>query len=452
MVSTGIKNARSAAPPKRALPSRTAEAIRTGHQDSIRAYTRYTYDYDYLATQKDGKPMLSGLLQSNLIYWISRKTVGDEKRPEWARLSITHLAQICGGVERKSVATALADLLKRGIIAAPVREGCAKNAPKMYKLCPQNWRKAAPYSPEIDSDLLALAKSVEAGWEKHAEADGPPEAETHVVKPGKRSHPQPVAMPVKGAEPFVLRVVYHSEFDEPVAFRAHAGHNGRLQVTACRPTANVVWGDEEKANACSRTQPHGGNPSEENTALAQYRDYLNPLILELWGTAKDDGFIRTVFAAANGAPVEILQAQVELRFRSAQGATMFHAEARKHQPGLLVSLATDAARAFILRQSIEKTRNDHMPPVEARKPPEPLNPARRWDRIRRELQKRLTPVSYGNWFAYTWQVEETPDTVTVVVDGDEEAAQFLAEEYGAIIAEICGALNEPASIQWRAGR
>ena len=451
MASPAVRTRAAAATPKRTLP-----VVNTGHKDAIRAYTRYTYDYDFLATHKDGKPMLSGLLQSNLIYWISRKTVGDEKRPEWARISITQLAQLCGGVERKSVATALADLLKRGIIAAPVREGCAANTPKMYKLCPENWRRAKPYTPEVDADLLALAKAVENGWAEDAaaEVDDVPEpaAETRVVEPGKWSRPHPVAMPVKGAEPFMVRVVYHSEFDEPIAFRARSGKNGRLQVTACRPTANVVWGDEEKANACSRPQPHGAEASEENTELARYRVYLNTTMLDLWETAKDEGFIQAVFKAADGAPLEALRNQVAIKFKARQGETIFRTEALKHQPGLLVSLAADAARAFKLRQQTETRRDEEMPRAEARKPPEPLNPARRWDRIRQQLQKRLTPESYGNWFAYTWQVEETPESITVVVHGPQAEVEFLIDEYTPLLMEICDELREPRRIDWRAGQ
>jgi len=459
MASPAVRTRPAAASSKPSVRGK-AEAIATGHKDSIRAYTRYTYDYDFLATHKEGKPMLSGLLQSNLIYWISRKTVGDEKRPEWARISITQLAQLCGGVERKSVATALADLLKRQIIAAPVREGCAANTPKMYKLCPENWRKAKPYTPEVDAELLTLAKQVEAGW-----ADSEIDVEeddiemrrlTRVeVAPGKRSKPQPVAMPVKGAEPFMVRVVYHSEFDEPMAFRARSGKNGRLQVTACRPASNVVWGAEgaeEKAKACSRPQPHGAQASEENTELARYRVYLNATMLDLWETAKDERFIQAVFGAADGAPLEALHNQVAIKFKRGQGETTFRTEARKHQPGLLINLASDAARAFKLRQQTEKERTDQMPPVEASKPAEPLDPNRRWDRIRRELQKRLPLVSYENWFAYTWQIDETAELMTVVLNADQDTVEFLMQEYAPLIAEICNAIHEPPAIQWRAGR
>jgi hypothetical protein len=448
MASAAVRTGPAAAPPKRAL---RAEPIRTGHKDSIRAYTRYTYDYDFLATQKDGKPMLSGLLQSNLIYWISRKTVGDEKRPEWGKISISQFAEFCGS-DRKSIALALADLIDRQIIEVPKREGCAKNAAKMYKLCPQNWRRARPYSPEVDADLLALAKAVEKGWEADAaeDDDEQPETETRVVDPGKRSRPHPIAMPVKGAEPFMVRVVYHSEFDEPMAFRARAGRNGRLQVTACRPAARTA-GDEE-AKPCRAAALHGAEGFEANTELTRYRTYLNALMLKLWETAKGEDFIRAVFKAADGAPLEALQNQVALKFKDAQGDATFRKEARKHQPGLLIGLAEDAARAFKLRLQTDKTRTAQMPPIGARKPPEPLNPARRWDRIRQQLQKRLTPESYENWFARTWQMDERGDLMIVGVDGGEETVLLLTEEYGPLIAEICAAVKEPLTIQWRAGR
>lgn len=443
----------AAASPKRTSRPRVQE-IKTG-VDHTRGYTKQPHEYEHLITGNK----LSGLLQSNLIYWIGRNTLGKESRPEWARLSITELARMCAGVERKSVSIALADLLKRGIIAAPVREGCAANTPKMYKLCPENWRKAPAYAPEVDADLLALARSVEAGWAKDGEEEEADAAQqTRMVDPGKSSKPQPIALTVKGSEPFMVRLVYHSEFDEPMAFRARAGRNGRLQVTACRPAANVVWGaangekaDEGKAKPCSRGQLHGKDAFDENAELTGYRDYLRPLILDLWNSAKGEDFIRRVFEAAQGAPVADLQSQVDVRFARQQGIETFARNARKHRPGLLISLAGDAARAFRLREEIEKARPDKMATTQPAKPPEALNPSRRWDRIRAHLQTQLSQVSYDNWFAFTRQLEETEHTTTIGVQ-DETTAEYLKTEYGRAIEMAAAYLGEPVRFIWRVER
>lgn len=410
------------------------QPIREGAEDGIRGFTKQPHEYEYLVTGNK----LSGLLQSNLLYWIGRNTWGKANRPEWARLSITELAKLCGEVERKSVATALADLLERGIIAAPDRNGCAANTPKMYKLCPENWRKAPSYKPPVDPELVKLAKQVEAGWQADAEEDEHPE---RIVAPGKSSKPMTVALPRKDAEPFPVRIVYYCEFDEPVSFRARPGRNGRLNVTACRPAAT--------APPCSPAQLHTfANPSppvEENTELARYRAYLFPLVMNLWDTGTDEAFIRSVFELAAGAPLETFQDQVALKFPNPK-------EARKHKPGLLRNLAAQAAKTHAVRQELEKERLRKMPVIEPQTPPEPLDLTRRWDRIRQELKARLTPESYENWFARTRQIQQDADSMTVVANGDNQEADFIVDEYTNLIREICAKLNEPSLIIWRAGK
>ncbi len=418
--------------------------IRTG-VDHTRGYTKQPHEYEHLITGNK----LSGLLQANLIYWIGRNTFGKESRPEWARLSITDLAKLCGDVERKSVAVALADLLERGIIAAPPREGCAANTPKMYKLCPENWRKAPSYKPAPDPELVKLAKAVEAGWQEEAEEE--PE---RTVAPGKSSKPVTVAMPQKDADPFPVRIVYYCEFDEPVSFRARPGRNGRLNVTACRPSSlkPELPATPATVSPCSRTQLHAAPTFEENTELARYRAYLVPLVLDLWGTATDDAFVKLVFDAADGASLETFQAQLILKFKATDANRIDAREASKHKPGLLRNLAEQAARTHKLAQAREKERAAAMPAVTPQKPPEPLDAARRWDRIRQQLQALLTPESYANWFAFTRQAEETATSTTVIANGDHEEVEFICQEYGQMIEATCRKLGEPTLIMWRAGR
>lgn len=442
-------------PPRR--PAASVQHIKTGYQDSVRGFTRHPVEYDHLARTKDGKQMFSGLVQSNLVYWIERRTLGDPARPEWARLSISALAQLVGA-DRKNVAVALADLIERGIVAVPDRDGCAKNAPKMYKLTPEKWRDAPPYSAPVDEDLLALAKKVEAGWAadaiedeeaRHGRQDEDEDEDQPVeVKPGKVSQPRQLAMPVKGnAEPFIVRMVYHSEFDEPMQFRARAGRNGRLQVTACRPRSSE---GETRANTYGSAHPHGASTFEENKGLSEYRQYLSTLVLDLWGTAPDEAFVKLIFDAAAGAPVEVFANQVNLKFRLSQGVETYQREAKKHQPGLLKNLAAQAARTDAARRSTKGARP--VPDTAPQRRPEPLDPAKRWDRIRAALQTRLAPESYHNWFAYTRQMTETASSLIVEVEAGHEAIALITSEYTALLTKVCTGLGEPETIIWKAGR
>jgi hypothetical protein len=446
-MASASRNFQQPQPPRR--PAASVQSIKTGYADSVRGFTRHPNEYDHLATMKDGKPMFSGVVQQNVLYWIERKTLGDPARPEWARVSITALAQLLGGVERKTVAVALADLIKRGIIAVPDREGCAANAPKMYKLTPEKWRDAPPYSPALDEELLALAKKVEAGWAARRQDDEDEDEDEPIeVKPGRVSRPRELAMPVKDAEPFKVRIVYNTEFDVPMSFRARAGRNGRLQVTACRPRIE----GKEKANPCSRTQPHGATTFEESKGLFEYSQYLSTLVLDLWGTAPDEAFVKLCFDAAAGAPVGVFANQVKVRFRHAQGAETFQREARKHQPGLLVKLAEQAARTHAAHRQREKETANKMPTVEPQRRREPLDAAKRWDRIRRALQTRITPESYSNWFERTSQLTETASAVMVEVEGGQDAIDLISSEYSPLLSKVCMELGEPETIVWKAGR
>jgi hypothetical protein len=391
-----------------------------------RAFVKTPPEYDYLATTKkdaDGvrRPMLSGLLQSNLIHWIGRRTFGHPDRPEWTTQSARQLAALTGS-DSKNVAGALADLIARKIIACR-GETDAANARKQYRLTPEHWKTARPYSPALDEDRaerLRLSKVIERGWDPALHSE-------ETVQPGAKSRPVNVAVPVKSAEPFGLKIVYHSELENAISFKARAARNGTLNVTACLPAA-------KQAMVPIPTR------GEANTEFARYRDYLFPLVLNLWSTATDEAFVRRVFEAAAGAPLETFQDQVSLKFPHAS-------EARKHKPGLLRNLAEQAAKTHRARQAMEKESLSKMPIPAPQKPPAPLDPARRWDRIRRELQDRLSAESYDNWFARTRQLDETPAYTVVAVDAS--ALVLIRDEYAQLIADICARLGEPASITWR---
>jgi len=95
---------------------------------------------DYSVLIRDKK--LSGAMQRDIIWIIMRATWGAEKRPEWASLSLSAIAEDCGGVDTGSLSAELSDLADRKIIQVQDRKGCGV---KRYKLTPANWRMAKPY-------------------------------------------------------------------------------------------------------------------------------------------------------------------------------------------------------------------------------------------------------------------------------------------------------------------
>ena len=105
------------------VPSRTVK-------DDPQLYTKVPHDYGELIRGNK----LGGALQRDLVYWIERETwvrkrvKGEIVRPEFAKLSFGQLAKLCGGVERKNVVVAIADLERRRIIEARDRTGCGKTA------------------------------------------------------------------------------------------------------------------------------------------------------------------------------------------------------------------------------------------------------------------------------------------------------------------------------------
>jgi hypothetical protein len=301
-------------------------------------YTKTPHEYgDILITGKK----LGGPLQRDVIYWIERHTWGKNigtptsiKRPEFAKLSLSMLAKLCGGVERKSVAIALKDLETRGIVEARDRKGCGATVAKMYKLTPENWRKAKPYEAPTAKEIEEAEAEAEATEDEDEIVTGPVAEAYSDVAPGKASRPQAMAISVtKDAPAVTIRVVYRSECPFPVRFKTRAGSGGRLHVTA---TPNGQ--SEAKANDCSRTQPQLKNQPVDNTRLAEFGTVVNYITMQVWGKAADDALVAQIVKAAGAATTETFQRIAWLRLKGRESA-------RKHTPGLLVALAGDAQRA-----------------------------------------------------------------------------------------------------------
>ena len=209
------------------------------------AYSKTPHEYGDILIRPDdkGRTRLGGALQRDLVYWIERHTWGKNigapakvERPEFAKLSLSQLAKLCGS-DRRSVARSLADLTERGIIEARDRKGCGPTVAKMYKLTPARWKKAPYYEPPKLADDPDDDPEIEEAREAYDEAMREQEDHEATVDPGKVSKPQAVAIsPTKGAPAVQIRIVYRPvDFPFPVAFSSRPGRNGRLQIS-CRAT------------------------------------------------------------------------------------------------------------------------------------------------------------------------------------------------------------------------
>ena len=331
--------ARLSKPSPRAVARKAYATIpqKTKDEDPGR-YTKTPHEYgDILITGKK----LGGPIQRDLIYWIERHTWGKNigtptaiKRPEFAKLSLSMLAKLCGGVERKNVAIALKDLEARGIVEARDRKGCGASVAKMYKLTPENWLKAKRYEAPTAKQIEEAEAEASATEDEDEVVTGPVAEAYSDVAPGKASRPQAMAVSVTKDSPAVtIRVVYRSECPFPVRFKTRTGSGGRLHVTA---TPNGP--SEQKANDCSRTQPQLKNQTVDNTQLTEFSTVVNYITMQIWGKAADDALVSQIVKAAGGASTETFQRIAWLKLRGPESA-------RKHTPGLLVALAGDAQRA-----------------------------------------------------------------------------------------------------------
>lgn len=340
------------------------------HANDPKGFVKHPQAYGYLLS--GGK--LGGALQRDLIYWIEFHTFGQERRPEWAKLSLTALAKLCQvwengklrPVERKSVATALADLAKRGIIEVRDRKGCSPTVAKMYKVTPERWKSAPPYIPPTKEEIEAQETEDDEAQDDAVETTRPAEAPAAAtVQPGKSCRPPAISLTVKECPtPINIQVEYHSDFDQPLSFRARPGTNGRLRISVCRPV-------EQKANGYGCPQPQLKKSNAENKRFSAFDSVANDISLKVWGIALEDELIRRIAAAAQNAPPEIFARICHAKFRD-------KASAAKHQPGLLVNLAGQAARSYAKQQAIDAARAAATPSAT---PPTPEELA--------ELERRL---------------------------------------------------------------
>jgi hypothetical protein len=390
------------------------------------------FEFELLITGRK----LSGMVQSSLVFLIARRTWGDAERPEYCQESLSGFGKLCGGVERKTIAVALQDLIRRKLVAVPhpERKGCQAGEKGMYKLTdPKTWRRIKPYEYEAPAALEDPDEDDEEDENApELAAAAAPDTTEATVSPGHISRAQRVNVRVKGTTG-PLAVVYYSTVDEPLAFRSRSTPAGRLQITVSRPAG------------CSRPQHHpfanhSPSLSDSKGTYDQYESTIKALCLETWGMAPDPALIAGVKKNAGAAPPELFDRIARQRLKRG-----------RNTPGLLLNLAHDAQRTHLAAD----VHNDDEPTAPINSFEEfsgPLNPSHRWDRIRAALINRrmIAPVVYENWFQLTRELEETATTTTVLVGGaTDEVLEFLRVEFTQLIEGVCKELNEPATIIWR---
>jgi hypothetical protein len=314
-------------------------------------YSKTPHDYGdtLIKPNAKGQTRLGGALQRDLVYWIERHTWGDAKRPEFAKLSLSTLAKLCGS-DRRTVARSLADLTARGIIDARDRKGCGPTVAKMYKLTPDKWKTAPYYEPKAEQE--AEIAEPEEDTEDTTAPETAHETEA-TVQPGKVSRPQSVAVAVtKDGPPVTIRMVYRSvDLPFPVSFQARAGRNGRMQIN-CRAVALHRF-----ANPSPLISP----VSVESAQVNAYREWLDTFLLNFWGKALDETLLKSIVSASSGAPIATFERIVLAKFkRSHSGA--------RHSTGLLIELAKDAAKAW---QAEQRAQKPTPAPRAGDRPPEP---------------------------------------------------------------------------------
>jgi hypothetical protein len=390
------------------------------------------HGFDYLSTFKtdeDGekRPMLSGLLQSNLLYWIMRRTFGHPENPEWVSCSVRDLAEMTGA-DPKNVADALQDLIDRRIIKS---RGQKKDdlirvkgqMPKcQYRLTPENWRDARPYrmTPRQSS-----AEQIA------------PEVRSANVKP--RSH-QDVTVPIRHtgtADPIPLRVIYRSELDHAVTFKAESIAPGTLRVT--------TFDAAKKTHVLVQVPTR----STENKTVSELEAMIRDTCLDFLVSMPPPLMLAKVGSALAGAPLDIFELQCRSKFSADRR--------KKWRPGILINLASDAARTWKARTESEaeierraRRRGEEQATMarnDAQTVQKPLDPSKAWDRIRQRLKQRMPAESYANWFVQTRQLAEDPESITVLLE-NSAAKILMTEDYAELLTEVSAEVKAPR-IVWR---
>lgn len=394
-----------------------------------------------------------GGLQLALLLIIQRNTWGAKppregsQRPAWAKLSITALAKMCNsgrgleaGYTPRAVATALNDMLQRGIIAgrnakgqplrgalsAEDREKAAKStAAAMYQSTPDRWKAAKPYvAPEVEEirPLEAVEDDADELIEQVAAGD------PVILMPGAKSKPMPMRIALKGREPIDVRWRAVNSGTSALSCHVQPDAAGLLTVTVSEKgesKANDYLTRLHKFAATAGIEnPGNGTPSRE----AAYRKYMQELMLRVWSKPADATILLKVVDATKGAPVETFAQLVDQRIG--------RDNPKKLKSGILIELAKDAGRAF---QSLGVMQQREEAEAADRREAELIAAERDrkywtepegspWLLVKKAVRQQISDECFSNWFTRS-RFAGMDGAAMIVEVPDPGSAEYMADEY-----------------------
>lgn len=367
-------------PSKQPTPARRTRKLAPG--EPRRDYTKQHNAFAHLIT--GGK--LSGLLQVGIIFWIQRKTWGDEKRPEWARLSYTELCELCNTTDKKTVQRALRDLAKRGIIDVDERKGCSETSG--YKLTPDRWKDAPvceqPEPAAAAPDLAAPDLTADESKVFHDKL---------TVRPGKRAQ-----VPLQLA---LQRIEYSTEGLTAMQVVTSATREGVLFVQFCETPEKASkgqkrWGyspTEQKANTGNNKRLNSFLTCVSNTLLSQFDKVFDPVT--------DQKFLTDIVAAAGPG-----LSSSDYQEHCSKLISEFRHKGKRVDSGILLYAAKKARQHF-----------DSLPPL-------PQLTLRGWEEQFDRYRKSNKPVSNREWAAYLEAMRiERPDRYALQIASDAEGGK-----------------------------
>ncbi len=417
-------------PAQAQLPEVAKSTRLRGVGEPIKNYGKLPTSYDILIRERK----LSGAIQRDVIWIIMRATWGSEKRPEWAALSLSQIAEQCGGVDPTNLSTELLDLAERQIIEVEDRKGCGV---KRYKLTPANWRNAKPYEKKDDPRTEAAA-AVKAN------------ADTLIVRPGSKGTCRPARLMPAGSEPVDFQIAYSNVGSVPVQVSSF------VEADIVR----ITFGDH-KAKREQKANPAIVDRREEGKAkTAVGIDLTRQIAFENGSRILLESYFTQPFTPKTNPADQKLFAQIleaagpDLHpdFFDSYCRAEIDAMRRKRKPiysGILVPLASQAARKWPLVQADIAAAAPPPQPAPL-PPPAPLDLSLPWDRIRQQLQAICSEITYLNWFARTRQISAGKAAIVVAVP--DEGTKMLLEDDEPIkqrISEACAYTQQPSKIIWK---
>jgi hypothetical protein len=287
---------------------------------------------EYFQLAKEKK--LSGLMQSTMLLLIMQNTWGAKGRPEYAPISLKTFSEECGDASRGAVCRDLQDMELRGLIESKTGPGC--KGLKLYKVTQSKWRDAPMYVADIET-----AADVEDNFE-----DDEPQTDGRVVvRPNADPSFVSRRLALKDREPVDFRIAYTSSFAQPLAISSsvtddvvtiHLHGAGKANIKA----STGLYRDpiqKAKTEAVERLESFDRAISVTQTSLFD-RPFDSTV-------PADKKFLRSILAAAG----DTLPAAYFETFVREEIQAMVRRR-KSIYPGILISLAAQAARKFAASQ------------------------------------------------------------------------------------------------------